>query len=76
MEEPTIRLSFPADYLGECSRCLKAEATVTIFEEFDTPVLGGKVYTEDKGWIEIPDITGIRVSVCAACLREDDQSED
>ena len=75
-KEPTIRLHFPADYLGECSRCLSAEATTTIFEEFDTPILGGKVWTEDKGEIEIPDITGLRVSVCATCLRDDDQKDE
>lgn len=76
MEKPTVRLYFPADYLGECSRCLQAEATTTIFEEFLIPIPGGKVYTEDRGWIEIPDIRGLRVSVCASCLREDDQKDE
>lgn len=74
-EESTVRLHFPADYLGECSRCFSAEATTTIFEKFITPILGGEIFTEDKGWIEIPDIKGLRVSVCNACLREDDQKE-
>lgn len=69
-----MSMTFSFTGKGMCGRCFDADATTEIYEKFDNPICGGQqVWTEDKGYITLPEIKGIRAYVCDGCLKPDDQ---
>jgi len=52
---------------GICGRCMRNPAEHPITHELDEPIKGGPIWTEDKGMVEMPDITAYVTYVCTSC---------